>query len=119
MRAAPRGGPLFFTPCSNAINYSSKTAAGSNQPHDQQQQHGADCGIDDLADNAAADGNAEPGKQQTGDQRAADADDDIAENSKPGAAHDLSGQPARDKADEQNNENAFVRNVHGMVPPGG
>src|SRR4030088_3503761 len=44
----------------------SEPAAGSNQAHDQQQQDGADRGIDDLADNAGPDGNAELGEQQAG-----------------------------------------------------
>src|SRR5207244_2890005 len=78
---------------------------------------GADRGIDDLADQASADGDAELRKQEAGNQRAADTDQDIADNSKTCALHDLSGQPARNQADEQNNQNAFVGNVHGTAPP--
>ncbi len=44
--------------------------------------------------------NAEPRKQQAGDQRAGDTDENIADDAKAGAAYDLSGQPARDQADE-------------------
>ena len=62
--------------------------------------------------------NAELGKQEAGDQRAGDADEDIADDAKAGAAHDLAGQPARDQADEQNNEKAFIGHVHRTTPPG-
>jgi hypothetical protein len=77
-----------------------EAAAGSNEPNDQQKDDGADRGIDDLPDKAAADGNAELWKQQTGNQRAGDADENIADDPKAGAAHDLSGQPACNQADE-------------------
>src|SRR5271167_691474 len=86
----------------------SESAAGPDQPHDQQQQYGADRRIDDLRNQAAADGNAELGKQVARDQRAGDADENVANNAKAGAAHDLAGQPAGDQADEQDDENAFV-----------
>src|SRR5258705_47891 len=49
---------------------------------------------------AAADGNAELWKQQTGDQRARDTDENVADDPEAGAAHDLPGQPARNQADE-------------------
>ena len=56
------------------------------------------------------------GNSQAGDQRAGDTDDDIADDAKAGAAHDLSGQPARDQADEQNNQNAFIGHLHENSP---
>jgi hypothetical protein len=77
-----------------------EAAAGSNQPNNQQKYDSADRGIDDLPHDAAADGNAELWKQQTGDQRAGDTDENIADDPKAGAAHDLSGQPACNQADE-------------------
>ena len=55
-------------------------------------------------------------KQQAGDQRAGDTDENIADDPKAGAAHDLSGQPARNQADEQNNENAFIGHLHQNSP---
>src|SRR5258705_11958701 len=85
-----------------------EAAAGSDQPNDQQKYDGADRGIDDLPDDPAADRNAELWKQQTGDQRAGDTDENVADDPKAGAAHDLPGQPACNQADEQNNKNAFI-----------
>jgi len=75
-----------------------RNGAGSDQPHDQQQQDGSDCGIDDLRDQAGADVNAEFRKQKACHQRAGDADENVADDAKAGAAHDLAGEPAGDKA---------------------
>jgi hypothetical protein len=47
-------------------------------------------------------------KHKTGDKRAGDTDYNIANDTKAGAAYDLSGQPARNQADEQDNENALT-----------
>src|SRR6267143_3610588 len=94
----------------------SEPAAASEQPHDHQQNDGADRGIKDLAHQAGADGDAEPWKQQAGDQRAGDTDENIADDPKAGAPHDLSRQPACNQADEQNNEKAFIRQSHGNFP---
>ncbi len=43
---------------------------------------------------------AELRKQIARDQRAGDADENIADDAEAGAAHDLAGQPAGDQADE-------------------
>ncbi len=47
------------------------------------------------------------GSSQPAMKRADDADYDVAEQPKAQAAHDLAGQPARDRADDQNNEDCF------------
>ena len=60
--------------------------------------------------------NAELGKQETCDQRAGNADQDVTDDAKAGAAHDLARQPAGDEADKQNNENAFVEIFIGKFP---
>ena len=57
------------------------------------------------------------GNRKAREQRAGDADQDVADKAKAGAAHDLAGQPAGDKADKQNDQNAFVRHVHSKIPP--
>ena len=59
---------------------------------------------------------AELRKQEACHQRAGDADQDVADETKAGAAHDLAGQPAGDQADEQNDQNAFVGNLHMRNP---
>ena len=55
---------------------------------------------------------AESRKQQAGDERAGDADQNIADDAEAGAAHDLSGQPARNQADEQDNKKSLVGQHH-------
>src|SRR5258708_27566245 len=97
------------------ISYSDSNAGvlsplhpAANQSHDQQEHDGADRGIDDLRHQPAAHMNAKFWKQEGGDQRAADADEHVADDPKTSAAHDLAGQPAGDQADEQNNQNAFI-----------
>src|SRR6266851_7135282 len=103
-----------FRPARSAAT--SEPAAGSKQPHDQQQDDGADRRIEDLAHEAGADGNAELRKQQTGDQRAEHTDDNIADDAKAGAADDLPGEPACNQADEQNNEKALIGQLHQNSP---
>jgi hypothetical protein len=91
-----------------------ETAA--KQPHDQQQHHGADRGKDDFGHKACAEMNAKSRKYQAGEQRTGDTDDDIADDPKAGAPHYLSGQPARDQADKQNNQNTFIGYPHKKFP---
>jgi hypothetical protein len=71
----------------------SEPAAGTHQPHDQQKQYGADCGIDDLRQQPGPETDSELGKQIACHQRAGDADKDIADDSETRPAYDLSGQP--------------------------
>src|SRR5579859_6293573 len=70
-----------------------KAATGPDQPDNQQQYDGADRRIDDFRHQAGADRDAELRKQVACDQRAGDTDDDVADDAKAGAAHDLAGQP--------------------------
>jgi hypothetical protein len=62
--------------------------------------------------------NAKLGKQQAREQRAGYADQDVADDAKAGAVHDLAGQPAGHQADEENDEYAFVGNLHLKSPRG-
>src|ERR1700743_2069140 len=79
----------------------SPTAAAAAEPaHYQEQDDGADRRIDDLENEAGTEPKAKPRKQQARDQRAGDADQNIADNAKTGAADDLAGEPARHQADE-------------------
>src|SRR5882724_12100151 len=95
----------------------SEAATGPNQPDDQQKDDGADRGIHDFRHEAGAETNAELRKQEARDQSAEDADDDIAEDAEAGATDDLTGKPARNQADEQNDQQAFVGQIH-ETPPG-
>src|SRR6185312_6877034 len=96
----------------------SEPAAGSKQPHDQQQHDGTDRGIDDLRYETGAEMESKSWKQQTCDQRTGDADENIANDAEAGATHDLSSKPARDQAHEQNDDKAFIGYVHEISPSG-
>src|ERR1700692_5001997 len=108
LNQGPSVGMAPFLRCLGAMAWPSETAAGSDQPHDQQQHNGADRGIDDLRYQAGADMDAELRKQKTGDKRAGDTDETIPGDAKAGAAHDPAGQPAGDQADEQNHAQGFA-----------
>ena len=86
--------------------------ASSNQAQDQQQNDGADGGVDDFRNQPAAEMNADLREQQARNQRAGDADHNIADDAKAGAADDLAREPAGHQADEQDDENAFVGKYH-------
>ena len=51
-------------------------------------------------DNATTDGNADYGQNKSGNEGADDADNDIADQTKTEAFHNLSGQPAGNSADK-------------------
>src|ERR1700681_2040068 len=119
VRMAPIFSTTEFAKCFSAgarDAAASEPAAGSKQPHDQQQDDGADRRKDDLAHKAGADGNAEFWKQQAGDQRAEHTDDNIADDAEDCAADDLPGEPACNQADEQNNEKALIGQLHQNSP---
>src|SRR6185437_15850218 len=118
-RAVPAGTALARSALLNArtdARESSKAAAAAHQPHDQEQDDGADRRIDDLGDEAGAKMNAELWENQGGNQRAGDADQYVADDAEAGAADDLPGQPTRHKADEQDDDNAFVGQNHRDSP---
>src|SRR5579863_2783963 len=103
-------------PSPSIVKAELKAATGPDQPDNQQQYDGADRRIDDFRQQAGADRDAEFRKQEAREQRAGDTDDDVADDAKAGAAHDLAGQPAGDQADEQNDNQTFVRNMHENSP---
>ena len=47
-------------------------------------------------------------QQPVADERADDADDKIADQSEPGPAHDLAGQPAGEQTDHQDDQKTFI-----------
>src|SRR3954465_14348741 len=95
----------------------SEAPTGSKQPHDEEQHDRTDRGIDDLRYKPRAEMNAEFRKQETGEQAAADADENITDDAEPGATHNLSGQPAGHQADEQDDQNAFIGHTHQINSP--
>jgi hypothetical protein len=55
--------------------------------------------------------NAELRKQPTADKGTDNSNDEIADDSKPGASHDLAGQPSGNEADQQYDQETFARHV--------
>src|SRR5580698_7645465 len=76
-------------------------ALPSDQSDDHQQDHRADGGAEDLADQSERQPDAEARKQESRDQRADDADHDVADQAEAVAANDLAGEPAGNRADQQ------------------
>jgi len=77
----------------------SPSASATNEPDDQQQYQRADGGIDDRRNNARAKMDAELRQQPTTNEGAYKSNDEIADDPKPGALHDLAGQPSGNEAD--------------------
>jgi hypothetical protein len=77
----------------------SPPASATNEPDNQQQYQRANGGVDNRRNNARAKMDAELRKQPTTDERAYNSNDEIADDPKPGALHDLAGQPSGNEAD--------------------
>jgi hypothetical protein len=87
------------------------TATAANEPDNQKEQERADRGVDDRRDDADAEMDPELGHQPIADERPYDTDDEITDDSKPGASYDLARQPPRDEADNQYDEQTLTRHV--------
>jgi hypothetical protein len=68
---------------------------------------GADRGVDDVADQPTPDVEANSRKQPACHHRADDAEHNVSNQAEAAALHDLSGQPARDSADNEPNKNSL------------
>jgi hypothetical protein len=90
----------------------SPSSAAAEKPHYKEQQYRTDGGVDDRADDTAAEMDAEPGQQPTAYKGAQDTDDQIANDPESGPAHDLAGQPACNETYEQDDQEAFARHIH-------
>jgi hypothetical protein len=91
---------------------SPSAASAANEPDYQQQDDRPNGGIDNRHDNARAEADPELRKQPTPDQGANNSDQEITDNSEPGALHDLASKPTRDDSDEQYHQKTFARQVH-------
>jgi hypothetical protein len=100
----------------------SPSTATAEKPHHEEQQYRADGGVDDRADDTAAEMDAELGQQPTAYKGAEDTDDQIADDPESGPAYDLTGQPACNEPYEQYDQEAFARHIHlatSIVGPNG
>src|SRR4051812_11912740 len=87
-------------------------SAAANEPDGQQQQDCTDGGVCDRSHEARPKVDPELGQHPAADEGANDADDEIADQSKPRALHNLAGQPAGDDADQQDNQQTFTGHMH-------
>jgi hypothetical protein len=78
-----------------------KAAAATNQPHDEQEYQRPDRRVDDRRYDTNAKVNTELGQQPVADEGAYDPDEEIPNDSEPGASYDLARQPSRDETDQQ------------------
>ena len=88
----------------------SPSASATHEPDDQQQYQRADGGVDDRRNNARAKMDAELRKQPTTDERTNNSNDEIADDPKSGALHDLAGQPSGNDNDIQPHGSSFFGN---------
>jgi hypothetical protein len=91
-------------------------SATSNEPDDEEQDGGTDCRVDDRTKDAHAEMNSEFGKQPASDERADNADQEIADQAKSSAAHDLAREPTGHDTHDNNDEEAFAGHVHLDIP---
>ena len=84
-------------------------AATTNESDDEEEQHCPDSGVYDRCDKAQAEVNAELWQQPSADERSNDSDDEIADESKSGALHEMTCQPSGNEADQKYDEETFTR----------
>jgi hypothetical protein len=92
------------------------TPASFDQPRNHEENYGADRGGNDLSNQARAKTDAQRWKQQTGKQSANDANYDVADQPKTGSLYDKAGKPARDRADQQYDDQTFSGDTHVDAP---
>jgi hypothetical protein len=78
-----------------------------DEPENDEKQYGSESGGDNGRDDSAADVDSQLRKQPTADESADDPEADVRNETVAGTPHNLAGQPSRDKADQQNYQNAF------------
>jgi hypothetical protein len=86
----------------------SPSAAATNEPDDQQQDHRADGGVNDCRNKTGAKLDAELGKQPASEEGARYPNDNIPEETKSGTLYDLSGEPSSNETDHEYNEKTFT-----------
>ena len=95
-----------------------RSDCAANKPDDEQEDHRANSGADDCRYKTGAKMNSKSGEKRTPDESAYHADDEIADDPKPGALHDLTSKPSREEADHEHDKEAFIRHVHWRSPTG-
>ena len=99
---------FFLWPLPSASAPRPKTAATSPKANQEEKQHRTNGGVYNRGDNAGTQMDTDSRQQQIADECADNAYYEIADESKSGAAHDLSGQPAGNKTDHQDDQKTFI-----------
>src|SRR5580658_3718413 len=86
---------------------SPSASTSANESDDDQKQNCADRGVGDRGYDAVAEMNVELRQRPASDEGAGNADDEVAEDSKARALHDLAGDPSGDDADADDDEKTF------------
>jgi hypothetical protein len=87
-------------------------SAASNEAHDEQEQYGPDGGVEDGTDQSGPEMDAELRQQPASNKGTQNSDNKVADQSEAGPLHDLAGEPTGDKANKQDDQQAFTRHVH-------
>src|SRR5882757_5805472 len=89
-----------------------RSSGAFDQRNDDQNNHGADDGVNNRADDTRAEMDTESRQQPPRYHRADNADDDISEQAEAAALHDQAGKPARNGAYDKPNDNGL--DTHGI-----
>src|SRR5579863_7047835 len=81
--------PSYGLPPPAPAPTAAEAAATAQQPHHKQKQDGANGGVDDRRNNSGPEMDAELRQQPVANERADYSDDEIADQSESGPAHDL------------------------------
>src|SRR5512139_234500 len=87
----------------------------ADKSDDHQENDRADGGVDDRSDEAGEGDETQLLEQPDADEGADDTDDDVPEQPESKSAHDLPGEPAGNRADDEHNNKAVYSN-HGVLP---
>jgi len=78
-----------------------------HEANDEQQNYGADRGVDDRGDNSATNRDAQSPKHPSANERAYNADNNIAYQTKTHAFDDNTREPASDGTDDDEDDQCF------------
>jgi len=89
------------------------TPTAANQSKQQKEHNGTYEGIDDQGNDPGAKMDAEPRQQPIADERAGQANYQVADQPEPAALHHSAGEPSRDNTDDQDDEKTLIGQIHG------
>ena len=90
------------------------TPTAAHQPKDQKKHHRTYEGIDDKGNDPSAKMDAEARQQPITDKCTDQANNQVADQSKATTRHYSAGKPSRDNADDQDDEETLIGEMHGQ-----